>query len=124
MYVFRAHIEGGLAEPVPFLGTGENTILSAREEPELFKLLFLQRPQGADGGAIEALEFSQNLVRGSIMGVYKMDAFEADRYYRDLWLIVFSFCTMIAAGEENTGDSSMCWHANKNLGEAGMPARG
>ena len=25
---------------------------------------------------------------------------------------------------EDTGDSSMCWHANKNLGEVGVPARG
>lgn len=105
--VYRAYIERGLAEPVPFLGVGQNTIRFAREEPELFKLLFLQKPQGADGGAIEALEFSQNLVRDSIMGIYKMGAYEADCYYRDLWLVAFSFCTMIAAGECPYTDEQM-----------------
>ena len=41
------------------------------------------------------------------MGIYKMDAFEADCYYRDLWLIAFSFCTMIAAGECPYTDEQM-----------------
>ena len=97
--IYKTYIERGLAEPVPFLGVGQNTIRFAREEPELFRLLFLQKPDGADGGAAEALAFSQDLVRDSIMGIYKMDAYEADCYYRNLWLIAFSFCAMIAAGE-------------------------
>ena len=97
--IYKTYIERGLAEPVPFLGVGQNTIRFAREEPELFRLLFLQKPDGADGGAAEALAFSQDLVRDSIMGIYKMDAYEADCYYRNLWLIAFSFCAMSAAGE-------------------------
>ena len=105
--VYRAYIERGLAEPVPFLGVGRSTIRFAREEPELFKLLFLQKPGGADGGAAEALAFSQGLVRDSIMRIYKMDAFEADCYYRDLWLVAFSFCTMIAADECPYTDEQM-----------------
>ena len=105
--VYRDYIERGLAEPVPFLGVGQNTIRFAREEPELFKLLFLQKPSSADGGAMEALIFSQNLVRDSIMGIYKMDAYEADCYYRDLWLVAFSFCTMVAAGECPYSDEQM-----------------
>ena len=105
--VYKAYIERGLAEPVPFLGVGQNTIRFAREEPELFKLLFLQKPDGTDGGAMEALAFSQDLVRESIMRIYKMDAFEADSYYRDLWLVAFSFCTMIAVGECPLTDEQM-----------------
>ena len=105
--VYRDYVERGLAEPVPFLGVGQNTIRFAREEPELFKLLFLQKPGGADGGAMEALAFSQDLVRDSIMGIYKMDAYEADCYYRNLWLIAFSFCAMIAAGECPYTDEQM-----------------
>ena len=105
--VYRDYIERGLAEPVPFLGVGQNTIRFAREEPELFRLLFLQKTGGADGGAAEALAFSQDLVRDSIMRIYKMDAFEADCYYRDLWLVCFSFCTMIAAGECPYTDEQM-----------------
>ena len=105
--IYKTYIERGLAEPVPFLGVGQNTIRFAREEPELFRLLFLQKPDGADGGAAEALAFSQDLVRDSIMGIYKMDAYEADCYYRNLWLIAFSFCAMIAAGERPYTDEQM-----------------
>ena len=105
--IYKTYIERGLAEPAPFLGVGQNTIRFAREEPELFRLLFLQKPDGADGGAAEALAFSQDLVRDSIMGIYKMDAYEADCYYRNLWLIAFSFCAMIAAGECPYTDEQM-----------------
>ena len=105
--IYKTYIERGLAEPVPFLGVGQNTIRFAREEPELFRLLFLQKPDGADGGAAEALAFSQDLVRDSIMGIYKMDSYEADCYYRNLWLIAFSFCAMIAAGECPYTDEQM-----------------
>ena len=105
--IYKTYIERGLAEPVPFLGVGQNTIRFAREEPELFRLLFLQKPDGADGGAAEALAFSQDLVRDSIMGIYKMDAYEADCYYRNLWLIAFSFCAMIAAEECPYTDEQM-----------------
>ena len=105
--IYKTYIERGLAEPVPFLGVGQNTIRFAREEPELFRLLFLQKPDGADGGAAEALAFSQDLVRDSIMGIYKMDAYEADCYYRNLWLIAFSFCAMIAAGKCPYTDEQM-----------------
>ena len=105
--IYKTYIERGLAEPVPFLGVGQNTIRFAREEPELFRLLFLQKPDGADGGATEALAFSQDLVRDSIMGIYKLGAFEADCYYRDLWLVAFSFCTMIAADECPYTDEQM-----------------
>ena len=105
--IYKTYIERGLAEPVPFLGVGQNTIRFALEEPELFRLLFLQKPDGADGGAAEALAFSQDLVRDSIMGIYKMDAYEADCYYRNLWLIAFSFCAMIAAGECPYTDEQM-----------------
>jgi AcrR family transcriptional regulator len=105
--IYKTYIERGLAEPVPFLGVGQNTIRFAREEPELFRLLFLQKPDGTDGGAAEALAFSQDLARDSIMGIYKMDAYEADCYYRNLWLIAFSFCAMIAAGECPYTDEQM-----------------
>lgn len=105
--VYKDYIEAGLANRIPFLGVGQNTIRFAREEPELFKLLFLLKPDGANGGAMEALEFSQSLVRDSLMRIYNMDAFEADCYYRDLFLIAFSFCTMIVTNDNPLSDEQM-----------------
>lgn len=92
---YREYIERGLAGKIPFLGVGQQYIRFAKDEPELYKLLFLTKPDGVSGGAMEALRFSQDLARESLMRIYNMDAATADRYFRDLWLVVFSFATLI-----------------------------
>lgn len=92
---YTAYIRRGLAGPIPFLGVGQQYIRFAKDEPELYKLLFLTRPGRVTGGAMEALRLSQDLARESIMRIYRMDAQTADRYFRDLWLVVFSFATLI-----------------------------
>ncbi len=93
--LYRSYVERGLAEPIPFLGVGQSYIRFAKEEPELYKLLFLERPNGSDGGAMEALAFSQDLVRTSLMRIYRMDAEQADCYFRDLWLAAFGLATLV-----------------------------
>ena len=105
--LYRAYIERGLAGPIPFLGVGQQYIRFAREEPELYKLLFLTRPSTAAGGAMEALRFSQELARESLMRIYHMEAATADRYFRDLWLVVFSFATLIVTDECPYSDEEM-----------------
>ncbi len=96
---YRAYIERGLAGPVPFRGVGQQYLMFAREEPELYKVLFLTKPGGASGGAEEALAFSQDLVRESLMSFYQIDAQTADSYFRNLWLIAYSFATLIVTNE-------------------------
>ena len=104
---YREYIERGLAEPIPFLGVGRQYIRFAREAPELYKLLFLTRHGAAGGGAMEALRFSQSLARESLMRIYNMDAGTADRYFRDLWLVVFSFATLIVTDDCPYSDEEM-----------------
>ena len=100
---YRAYIERGLAGPIPFLGLGQQYIRFAREEPELYKLLFLTR----SGGAMKAMKLSQDLSRESLMRVYNMDAATADKYFRDLWLVVFSFATLIVTDDCPYTDGEM-----------------
>lgn len=104
---YRQYIERGLAEPIPFLGVGRQYLRFAREEPELYKLLFLTRPVGGVGGAMEGLRFSQDLARESVMRVYNMDARTADRYFRDLWLVAFSFATLIVTDDSPCAEQEM-----------------
>lgn len=104
---YRDYIERGLREPIPFLGVGQSYIRFAREEPQLYRLIFLTKPDEAGGGAMEALSLSQDLARESIMRVYHMSAFGADCYFRDLWLVVFSFATMIVTDECTLTDKQM-----------------
>ncbi|MBR2811716.1 MAG: TetR/AcrR family transcriptional regulator [Solobacterium sp.] len=96
---YKDYLVRGLQAPVPFLGVGRQYIRFAREEPYLYKLLFLTRPDGTVGGVISAMAMSQDLVRDSIMKIYAMDAFTADCYFRDLWLVAFSFATLIVTDE-------------------------
>ena len=96
---YRAYIQRGLTEPIPFLGLGQQFIRFAREEPELYKLLFLTPPDTVSGGAMGALRLSQDLARESLTRIYHMDANTADRYFRDLWLVAFSFATLIVTDD-------------------------
>ena len=105
--LYRAYVERGLAGPIPFLGVGQQYIRFAHDEPELYKLLFLTRPGNASGGAMEALRFSQDLARESLMRIYNMDAHTADCYFRDLWLVVFSFATLIVTDDCPYTDAEM-----------------
>ena len=105
--LYRAYVERGLAGPIPFLGVGQQYIRFAHDEPELYKLLFLTRPGNASGGAMDALRFSQDLARESLMRIYNMDAHTADCYFRDLWLVVFSFATLIVTDDCPYTDAEM-----------------
>ena len=104
---YREYIERGLAEDIPFFGVGTQYIRFAKEEPQLYRLLFLTKPGEAAGGASEALRYSQELVRGSIMRIYNMDADTADKYFRDLWLVAFGFATLIVTDDCPFTDSQM-----------------
>ena len=105
--MYREYIERGLAGPVPFLGVGQQYLRFAREEPELYRLLFLRRPDSVSGGAMEAMKLSQDLARESLMRIYHMEAWMADCYFRDLWLVVFSFATLIVTDDCPYTDEEM-----------------
>ena len=64
---YRGYIERGLSEEIPFLGVWRQYLRFAREEPELYKLLYLTKSEKGKGGAMEALRLSQEMVRESIM---------------------------------------------------------
>lgn len=96
---YRDHIVRGLDEPIPFLGVWRHYLAFARQEPELYRLLFLTRPDSVSGGAMEVLRFSQGLARPSIMQIYNMDANTADKFFRNIWLAAFSFATLIVTDD-------------------------
>lgn len=93
--LYREYLNIGLRQPIPFLGVGQQFIRFAKDEGELFKLLFLTLPKYSHGGAMAAMKLSQDLVRDSLMKIYRMDAKMADNYFRDLFLVAFSFGALI-----------------------------
>ena len=105
--LYRAYILRGLSQPIPNLGVGREIIRFAREDPEMFRLLYLTKPDGVVGGAMEALKLSQELVRESVMHVYNMDADTADKYFRDMWMMAFSFSTLIVTDDCTYSDEEI-----------------
>ena len=104
---YREYIERGLAGPVPFLGVGQESIRFAREDPELYKLLFLTKPGRVSGGAMESMRICRDLARESVMRIYNMDADQADGYFRDLWFVSFSLATLVVTDDCPYTDEEM-----------------
>lgn len=97
--LYEECVRNGLKAEIPFLGVGQNYIRFAKEEPELYKYLFLNPPPDVKGSAMDALKLSQELVRESLMNIYNIDGDSADKYFRDLWLVSYSITTLIVTGE-------------------------
>ena len=97
--VYDDYTKIGLQEKIPFLGVGTQYIRFAREEPELYRLLFLTRAQGQGWSAMQSMKHLQTLVRPTLMEIYQITEDEADFYFRNLWLVVHSLSTLIVTGD-------------------------
>ena len=105
--VYDGYTDAGLREKIPFFGVGMQYIRFAREEPELYRLLFLT--QDAEFSAMRAMAYLQEAVRPTLMRIYRVTAAEADRYFRDLWLVVHSLSTLIVTGD--------CPYSDREIGQ-------
>ncbi len=91
--VYDEYADIGLKEKIPFLGFGKQYIRFAREESELYRILFLSKTQ--DYSAMRSMQHFQELVRPTLMSVYHIAAEEADLYFRNMWFVVHSLSTLI-----------------------------
>ena len=107
--VYDQYTHAGLREEVPFLGVGRQYIRFAREEPELYRFLFLTRTQDPKCSAMKSMLHLQELVRPTLMRIYHITAEEADVYFRDLWFVVHSLSTLIVVGD--------CPYSDREIGE-------
>ena len=107
--VYDRYTEAGLQERIPFFGVGMQYIRFAREEPELYRLLFLTRAQDKSFSAMRSMQHLQALVRPTLMDIYKITEQEADLYFRDLWFVVHSLSTLIVTGD--------CPYSDREIGQ-------
>ena len=96
--IYDRYIEEGLHMTPPFYGVGMQYIRFAKEEPELYRLLFLT-PTNGTNSFMAALGHSQDLVRESLKETYHMETATADRYFRDMWFVVHGLDTLIVTDE-------------------------
>ena len=107
--LFDDYLAEGMKEEVSFFGFGMQYIRFVQEEPELYRLLFLMRPDDLGTGAFATMRHMQELVRPSLVETYHISEQEADRYFRDLWLVVHSLSTLILTGE--------CPYSDREIGQ-------
>lgn len=96
--LYDDYVKEGLCNDIPFLGFGMHYIRFAKEEPELYRLLFLSTDQGEGNSALEEMNASLELVTDSMQETYHIDAKTAERYFRDMWLVAHSLATLIVTG--------------------------
>ncbi len=107
--VYDGYVDAGLKEKIPFFGAGMQYIRFAREEPELYRFLFLTRTQDQEYSVMKSMRHLQELVRPTLINVYHITAEEADVYFRDLWFVVHSLSTLIVTGD--------CPYSDREIGQ-------
>ena len=109
MHVYDSYTDAGLKEKIPFFGVGMQYIRFAREEPELYRILFLTRTQDQEYSAMKSMRHLQELIRPTLMNIYHITTEEADLYFRDLWFVVHSLSTLIVTGD--------CPYSDREIGQ-------
>ena len=107
--VYDGYADAGLKENIPFFGVGMQYIRFAREEPELYRFLFLTQTQDQEYSAMKSMRHLQELVRPTLVSIYHITAEEADLYFRDLLFVVHSLSTLIVTGD--------CPYSDREIGQ-------
>ena len=76
--IYDGYVEEGLRAEIPFYGFGMQYIRFAREEPELYRLLFLTHDAG-EKGAMDAMRHSLDYVKEPLERIYHISEAEAER---------------------------------------------
>lgn len=97
---YKEYIDEGLAEKVPFKGVGMQYIRFAKEEPELFKLLFMTEkeniPEGFD--AMAAVDDNYKRILKSVQEPFHLTEERAKKIYRHLWIYTHGIAVLFAGG--------------------------
>ena len=107
--LYDSYVAKGLKMPIPFYGFGMQYIRFAKEEPELYRLLFLTEAEEGRRSVMDAMHHSRDLVRQSLQQIYHIDEQAADRYFRDMWLVVHGLATLVV--------TSGCPYSEQEMGE-------
>lgn len=95
---FDQYLDVGLSEEVPFLGFGVQFIRFGREEPEWYRFLFLTEMPDRTSGLMNVERKVREKILGYLMCRYRLNEADADRYFRDLWLVAHSLATLNVTG--------------------------
>lgn len=90
------YLDEGFKASAPFLGLCTQYICFARNEPELYRLLFLQT-SGTDTPS--AIMHARGLIEAQLVQNSGMSPEESSMYFSDVWLAVFGLAALIVTGK-------------------------
>lgn len=104
--LYNEYVQRGLKEKNQFKGVGMNYLAFARNEPYLFKLLFMQKDHRE---TVNALDIDEN--RTSILESVKMSSGLDDKkvgeLYFQTWIFTHGIAAMIATGTVDFTDEQL-----------------
>lgn len=95
---YREYAESGLEEKVPLLGFCERYISFAREEPSLYRFLFLSSRSNNKSISFSLPGDLHPRVVRSVMKFYEMDEASAKSYLLNMLIVSQGFAAMLVSG--------------------------
>lgn len=94
--IYKEYIEKGIPENPAFRGVGEQYILFAINEPNLFKILFMTENESVPvfSGVLPLIDESYSEILLSIEEGYGLTEKEAEQLYRHLWVYTHGIATL------------------------------
>ena len=96
--IYNGYAEEGLSMTPAFKGFGMAYIRFAREEPSLFRLLFMRKADPADLADVLDREGHLPLIRKTVMETFRLDRAQADWLYENLWIYAHGLAAFCASG--------------------------
>jgi len=96
----------GMAEPLPFKGSGRAYVRFAKEEPQLFRFLFMKEGIGVTH-YMPASDPSERAVRGALEGTHALSEDAARRIYNHMSVYAHGLATLFAVGNTTFTDEDV-----------------
>ncbi len=109
--IYNQYIVIGLSSDLPFKGVGTQYILFAKNEPNFFKLLFMNHCGEASDvlSTLPDIDDNYKEILLSVQMYYSLSEFEAKKLYKHLWIYTHGIASLIA--------TDVCCFTAEEIGE-------
>ena len=106
--LYRQYIEKGLSQPIPFKGAGRAYISFAKEEPMLFRMLFMRTDDArATTHYMPSGDDNEGAVRVSLKSYWKMNDDDSKSLYNHMSVYCHGIAVLFAQGSRIFSDEDV-----------------
>lgn len=92
---YRSYVKRGLTHTIPFKGVGIEYINFAKDEPELFKLLYMSA-YNTEMNSFLYFDDNKDIILDSLMDFSGLDKANAEKLYLMIWIFTHGIAVMYA----------------------------